>query len=57
MTVEEIDLHQLTAEDLAKYLPPEGCKEKGFTGSRALSEARESRRSWPMRSMGSFLWT
>ena len=39
MTVEEIDLHQLTAEDLAKYLPPEGCKEKGFAGSRALSEA------------------
>jgi CO dehydrogenase/acetyl-CoA synthase gamma subunit (corrinoid Fe-S protein) len=39
MTVEEIVLHQLIAEDLAKYLPPEGCKEKGFAGSRALSEA------------------
>ncbi|MGD0818733.1 MAG: hypothetical protein ABR986_10130 [Methanomassiliicoccales archaeon] len=39
MTVEEIDLHQLTAEDLAKYLPSEGCKEKGFPGAKALSEA------------------
>jgi acetyl-CoA decarbonylase/synthase complex subunit gamma len=39
MTVEEIDLHQLTAEDLVKYLPPEGCKEKGFASVRALSEA------------------
>lgn len=39
MTVEEIDLHQLTAEDLAKYLPPEGCKDKGFAGAKALSEA------------------
>jgi CO dehydrogenase/acetyl-CoA synthase gamma subunit (corrinoid Fe-S protein) len=39
MTVEEIDLHQLTAEDLAKYLPLEGCKEKGFAGAKALSEA------------------
>lgn len=39
MTVEEIDLHQLTAEDLTKYLPPEGCKEKGFAGARALSQA------------------
>ena len=29
----------MTAEDLGKYLPPEGCKEKGFAGSRALSEA------------------
>ena len=44
MTVEEIDLHQLTAEDLAKYLPPEGCKEKGFAGRRALSEALVSRK-------------
>ena len=44
MTVEEIDLHQLTAEDLVKYLPPEGCKEKGFAGPRALSEALVSRK-------------
>lgn len=39
MTVEEIDLHQLTAEELVKYLPPEGCKEKGFAGGKKLSEA------------------
>ena len=44
MTVEEIDLHQLTAEDLAKYLPPEGCRGKGFAGARALSEALVGRK-------------
>lgn len=44
MTVEEIDLHQLTAEDMAKYLPPEGCREKGYAGARALAEALVSKK-------------
>ena len=37
MTVEEIDLHLLTSEDMAKYLPPKGCREKGYTGAKALA--------------------
>lgn len=44
MTIEEIDLHQLTAEDLAKYLPPEGCKEKGCVGAKVLAEALTSKK-------------
>jgi CO dehydrogenase/acetyl-CoA synthase gamma subunit (corrinoid Fe-S protein) len=44
MTIEEINLHQLTAEDLAKYLPPEGCKQKGYAGAKALAEALVSKK-------------
>jgi hypothetical protein len=58
----------MTAEDLGKYLPPEGCKEKGFAGAKALSEALLDKKvkaseckgippRLPMPSTASFHWT
>jgi len=36
MTIEEIDLYWLTAEDLVKYLPEEGCS--GAKSARELAQ-------------------
>lgn len=44
MTIEEIDLHRMGREDLAKYLPGRGCPERGAKNGEELAVALQDKK-------------